>query len=358
MAKITLNPITGTYASLTALNDRFQLIEDALNDDVLWRSDVGSEPNAVQADIDMNGYSFLNANLDWSSSTVDVFSITQDGVAVTDLSDQWFLGPKAAHPTTLNDLTTPVVEGVTYFNTLVNRLYTYDGSGWIFPITSAASNAVDVALADAGGNYAAVNVEAAFAELASTATGEGAAVIGSEDAGGYYTAADVEGQLQEIGGNLYRQGANVDANGTNTAVFNTIPTETKRIEVHLVDVNPSSNTGTLDVRIGNGTVSTSGYVTTTNQMDNTTQSSAISTASFQILPTIASANTYYGTVTLTRIGTTNKWLARSVIHNDTTADIHEMSGYVSLGGELTVLDIDLSDGSTTYTTGLFYTTYE
>jgi hypothetical protein len=57
--------------------------------------------------------------------------------------------------------------------------------------------ASEVALADAGGNYAAATVEAAFAELASASNGEGASIIKIEDSGGIITATEVEGALAE-----------------------------------------------------------------------------------------------------------------------------------------------------------------
>lgn len=60
MAKITLNPITGSYASVTAINARLQQIEDALNDNIIWRSGFVGEPNAMSVDLDMAGNRILN----------------------------------------------------------------------------------------------------------------------------------------------------------------------------------------------------------------------------------------------------------------------------------------------------------
>lgn len=55
-------------------------------------------------------------------------------------------------------------------------------------------------LADNDSVYPALNkLDLKWGDLASTATNEGASLVGSEDAGGYYTATDVEGILQEIG---------------------------------------------------------------------------------------------------------------------------------------------------------------
>ena len=65
MAKITINPITGSYASVTAINDRFDQIETALNDNVLWRDGFAAEPNAMAVDLDMNSNDILN--VDWAN---------------------------------------------------------------------------------------------------------------------------------------------------------------------------------------------------------------------------------------------------------------------------------------------------
>ena len=59
--------------------------------------------------------------------------------------------------------------------------------------------AVLVSIADAGGFYAALNVEAALQELAATT---GAAIIGVEDAAANFDGADVEAVLAEIVANL------------------------------------------------------------------------------------------------------------------------------------------------------------
>jgi len=81
MAKITINPIPGSYASVTAINQRLQLIEDAFNNDVLYRDNPVGEPNTMANDFDMGGFSILNAIFDSSSifdaSTLDGLDSTQ-----------------------------------------------------------------------------------------------------------------------------------------------------------------------------------------------------------------------------------------------------------------------------------------
>lgn len=60
MAKINLPPITTGAYSNVSLNNRFQQIEDALNDGVLWRDNPAGEPNAMSNPLDMADNKILN----------------------------------------------------------------------------------------------------------------------------------------------------------------------------------------------------------------------------------------------------------------------------------------------------------
>lgn len=60
MAKITIADIGADYASVVGLNNRFQQIEDFLNDNVLCRGFSGTEPNEMNVDLDMNNYQIIN----------------------------------------------------------------------------------------------------------------------------------------------------------------------------------------------------------------------------------------------------------------------------------------------------------
>lgn len=59
MAKINLNDIVSGF-NLSKINDNFQKIATALNDNVLWRKNVEGEPNQMQNDLDMNGQRIYN----------------------------------------------------------------------------------------------------------------------------------------------------------------------------------------------------------------------------------------------------------------------------------------------------------
>ena len=72
MAKVTLSDITAGYASATALNLSFNLIEDEFNNNVLYRNNPTGEPNQMENDLDLNGNDILNAGgLSATSLTVN-----------------------------------------------------------------------------------------------------------------------------------------------------------------------------------------------------------------------------------------------------------------------------------------------
>lgn len=155
MAKITLNPLVGSFASVTALNNLFQLIESEFNNKALYRDNPVGETNTMVSDLDMAFNNLLNL------------------------------------PAPVND-NDPV------------RLQ--DLLGLSTPLGSASATLVTIS--DSGSYFTSDNAEGALQELgagkvdktvlASTATGEGASDVGIEDVGGNFTATTVEGALAEI----------------------------------------------------------------------------------------------------------------------------------------------------------------
>lgn len=60
MSKIELSPLSSGFATTAALNQRLQLIEDALNNDVLYRANPDGEPNSMEQDLDMDDNRIIN----------------------------------------------------------------------------------------------------------------------------------------------------------------------------------------------------------------------------------------------------------------------------------------------------------
>lgn len=61
MAKITLPSITSGYATTTQLNNALDSIETEFQNKVLYRNNPVGEPNQMEQDLDLNGYSIINA---------------------------------------------------------------------------------------------------------------------------------------------------------------------------------------------------------------------------------------------------------------------------------------------------------
>lgn len=77
MPKLVLNDIVSGYASITALNDNFSRIENALENTL---SRDGTTPNTMSVDLDMNGHGILNVT-SLVVNGVDVSTLTDDAAA-------------------------------------------------------------------------------------------------------------------------------------------------------------------------------------------------------------------------------------------------------------------------------------
>ena len=62
MAKISISNLTSGFMSTAALNAAFDLIENELNNKVLYRNNTSGEANQMYQDFDMNGYKIINAS--------------------------------------------------------------------------------------------------------------------------------------------------------------------------------------------------------------------------------------------------------------------------------------------------------
>lgn len=143
MARLTLTDIAAGYSLIGTINANNALIEAFA--ELSYQRD-GEATNTLTADMDVNSNKLTNLAAGTNNS--DAITLKQ-----------------------LNDAS-------------------------IVALTIAASAAT---LADAGANYVATTVEAAFTELASVASGEGASIIGFEDSGAKFVAVDVEAAIVELG---------------------------------------------------------------------------------------------------------------------------------------------------------------
>lgn len=96
---------------------------------------------------------------------------------------------------------------VTFNGPVIHEATTWTGGAGTVTTTLGQAGLIDIA--DSGGNYTATTVEAALAELASIATGEGASIIGLEDSGTNYAAANVEDAFTELASTSNAEGASI-----------------------------------------------------------------------------------------------------------------------------------------------------
>jgi len=181
MAKLTLNDVTNIN-SLTVINENFDKIEQALQNQVLYRDNPDGEPNSLSDNLDMNGRDILNVNsisaLSGRFATVTEVEAIRDQVTLDkiatnaskviaeasatvaeaaatsttslyDLFDDRFLGAKSFEPVTDNDGNS-LVAGSMYFALQISpsRMRIYSGIAWqdVGSFTSSNVNTIDASL--------------------------------------------------------------------------------------------------------------------------------------------------------------------------------------------------------------------
>lgn len=81
MSKIELPTITSGY-NLSTINNNFQKIEDALNEEVLYRKGYLGEPNEMQTNLDMNGKQILNVATGTSDGSLVTKGYVDQGLSM------------------------------------------------------------------------------------------------------------------------------------------------------------------------------------------------------------------------------------------------------------------------------------
>lgn len=90
---LTLKPVTSGY-STGVINQNFQRLEEALNDEYLRRDGVQpGSPNAMQGPLDMNGYPLLNVSLDGGGGGSNLLTLDEADSRYANLSGDTMVGP-------------------------------------------------------------------------------------------------------------------------------------------------------------------------------------------------------------------------------------------------------------------------
>jgi|DEB0MinimDraft_10_1074344.scaffolds.fasta_scaffold10663_1 hypothetical protein len=183
MAKITITDLTTLVGAVNDINNKFQQIEDELNNKVLYRDNPVGEDNSLQDDVDFNNNDILNVNsIDATSMSIGGLDVAQlafqanyyvaatqpaelsagdlwynltddkvgyyDGSSIVyfvDILDEFqdtYLGAKSSDPTVDND-GDALINGAMYFNTTSNLLKIYDSGTWHSFISSSGNAVID-----------------------------------------------------------------------------------------------------------------------------------------------------------------------------------------------------------------------
>ena len=205
MAKITLPTIAAGFASNTAFNTAYDLIEAEFQNKVLYRNNTSGETNTMQQALDMDGEAINNAGMVTAtgltvagvnltakvaeaaaSATAAASSATAAASSATaaaasyDSFDDRYLGAKGSAPTVDND-GGALLTGAIYFNTSSNQIFAWTaGDAWVAikptsteqtAITAVAADATDIGVvAGKATEIGRLGTSAAVADMAILAT--------------------------------------------------------------------------------------------------------------------------------------------------------------------------------------------
>jgi hypothetical protein len=140
------------------------------------------------------------------------------------------------------------------------------------------------------------------------------------------------------------------ATTSGTAIdFTSIPSWVKKITVMFNGVSTNGTSGIL-VQIGSGSVTTTGYISTSNETSSGGVSNISSTSGFVVKST-AAANILSGSMTLTLINT-NIWISAHVSKISTGNVIIGAGDCTALGGSLDRVRLTAVNGTDTFDAGL------
>jgi hypothetical protein len=161
-------------------------------------------------------------------------------------------------------------------------------------------------------------------------------------------------QTSGVSGTITTATAQASTSGTSID-FTGIPSWAKRITVMFNGVSTNGTSGIL-VQIGSGSITTSGYISTSNETSSGGVSNISSTSGFVIKST-AAANILSGSMNLTLINT-NTWISAHVSKISTGNVIIGAGDCTALGGSLNLLRITAVNGTDTFDAGSINIMYE
>ena len=288
MAKITLPTIAAGYASNTAFNTAYDLIEAEFQNKVLYRNNTSGEANTMANALDMNSNNIINA------ATITCTAITVAGVSLTtkvaeaaasataaassataaassataaassasaaagyvDTFDDKYLGSKSSAPTVDND-GDALTDGALYFNTTSNIMFVYDlGSTTWLQLTLTSSNQTNVNTVAA--NITNVNTVAGISANVTTVAGISSNVTSvAGNATNINTVAGISANVTTVAGIA----SNVTAVAGNATNINAVAADSADIGAVAGKATEIGRLGTTDAVADMALLGTSANVT-------------------------------------------------------------------------------------------------
>jgi hypothetical protein len=253
-----------------------------------------------------------------------------------DLASPTFTGTLTAGTASISALTATIVGGS--ISGITDLAITEGGTG-----ASTAANARTNlgTVADTASNGIAVRTAANTLTARTITAGTGISVADGDGVAGNPTitntgATSVDGRTGAV---VTLVAASSQSASGSSVDFTSIPSWVKRITVVLDQVSYASGTNNGVIRIGSGSLATSGYVgSSTSIADTPTVTISSVTNGFGNLATSAAGTTMTGTFTITNI-TGNTWVCSGSYQRIGDARIQFMNFSVSLGGALDMLSL-------------------
>lgn len=381
-------------SAINTLNQNWDNIQSAFDNTL---SLDGSTPNAMNADLDLNGNALLNVG------TIDASNLTLDGQIVTDIASvpEWRGAWATSTSYAKNDLVktagnvyiclighTSAASFITDLTAVrwelmvskgdsgagtgdlvsTNNLSDVSNTGTaranlglglvavenVTPISKGGTGATDAPTARTNlGLVIGADVQAFSAMLntvAALADPNADRGLFWDDSAGAYAFLEYGAGLSVSGTTLTAGAtriAGVALSGASTTLTTAIPSTANRIEVGFVAVSTNGTAEPL-IRVGAGSILTTGY-------DGASYMAAIgnqtSTDGFTIFPGTSAGTTYTGSLTLIRVSDT-LWIANGMCKRDSDGVMVLFGGTISVTGGINRVamngDGDTFDGGTGY----------
>jgi hypothetical protein len=165
------------------------------------------------------------------------------------------------------------------------------------------------------------------------------------------TVADSTGTLRPL-----VSGTAVASTSGTSIDFTGLPSWIKRITVMLNGVSVSG-TSNLQIQLGSGSFTTSGYTATNGLINSSATNYASQTSGFFIGVTSAGADTFSGAVTISLL-TSNTFVEQGCVTRTNSAATQFSSGVIALGGTLDRVRITTVNGTDTFDAGTINILYE